>query len=142
MTVNLLKLCVGIDSVEHLREVRKRKAPHQLADGTNCHIHVTRFMPKRAHEVLAGGSLYWVIKGFVLVRQTIIGLEMIKTDNGPKCMVQMEQELVLTEAQPRRPHQGWRYLEVSDAPKDLPAGARNTDLPPEISAQLRGLGLL
>jgi len=32
------------------------------------HIHITRMTPKRDEEILAGGSLYWVIRGEIAAR--------------------------------------------------------------------------
>ena len=141
MTAHILKLCVGIDSVEHLIEVRKGRE-NLLPDGTPYNYHITRFRPKRAEEILKDGSIYWVIKGFVQVRQRIIGLDVIKTDTGSKCKIIMDTELVRTESQPRRPHQGWRYLESADAPRDILAGEKVDDLPQDLSAKLREMGLI
>ncbi len=141
MTVHILKLCVGIDSVDHLIEVRKGRQ-NLLPDGTPYNYHITRFRPKRADEVLDGGSIYWVIKGFVQVRQAIIGLEKLETDTGVKCKIIMDTTLVRTESQPRRPHQGWRYLEPSDAPRDILDGQRTDNLPRDMSDKLREMGLI
>ncbi|HEC01506.1 MAG TPA: DUF1489 family protein [Sphingomonadales bacterium] len=141
MTVHILKLCVGIDSVDHLIEVRKGRQ-NLLPDGTPYNYHITRFRPKRADEVLDGGSIYWVIKGFVQVRQAIIGLEKLETDTGVKCKIIMDTTLVRTESQPRRPHQGWRYLEPSDAPRDILDGQRTDNLPRHMSDKLREMGLI
>jgi len=141
MTVNLLKLCVGIDSVEQL-ESHKQQRLQTFADGRSCHIHITRFMPKRKEEVLDGGSLYWIIKGFCVARQKIIGLEMVDTEKGPKCAILMAPDLILTESQPRRPHQGWRYLETKDAPADASSQTIETDMPSDMAQDLRDLGLL
>ena len=139
MTVNLIKLCVGIESVEHLIDARK-KDPRN--NGLNYNFHITRFKPKRAEEVLDGGSLYWVIKGFVLARQRIIGLEEVKTDTGKKCMIKMDKKIHLTESQPRRAFQGWRYLETSSSPADFPEGSAIAELPTELRNDLKELGLI
>lgn len=141
MAVHILKLCVGIDSVEHLMEVRRGRG-HRLPDGTPYNYHITRFRPKRAREILNGGSLYWVIKGFVQVRQRIIGLEPVETGTGVKCKIIMDTNLVRTESQPRRPHQGWRYLESADVPGDILSGASVDSLPLELSMKLREMGLI
>ncbi len=141
MTVHILKLCVGIETIDHLVEVRKGRE-NLLPDGRPYHYHITRSFPKRAEEILDGGSIYWVIKGFILVRQRIIGLERIKTDNGSKCKFIMNTELIRTESQPRRPHQGWRYLETSDVPKDSQAGQSVENLPQNLSSELRKMGLI
>ena len=139
MVVHIIKLCVGIDSVEHLIESRKKDPRNK---GKDYNFHITRFKPKRAKEVLNGGSLYWVIKGQVLVRQRIIGLEDVKTENGTKCMIMMDKELHLTESQPRRAFQGWRYLEQSSAPDDLSKDSKIQDIPPELRSELKELGLI
>lgn len=141
MTVHILKLCVGIDTVEQLIEYRKGREQF-LPDGRSYNYHITRFAPKRAEEVLDGGSLYWIIKGFIQVRQRIIGFEEIKTDNGVKCKIILDAGLVRTESQPRRPHQGWRYLDPADAPKDLPEGTKADDLPVKLRRELQELGLI
>ncbi len=139
MAVHMIKLCVGIDSVEHLIQVRKMNRAKHAKD---YNFHITRFRPKRAQEILEGGSIYWVIKGFVTVRQRIIGFEDVDTDHGKKCMIKMDTELHLTQSQPRRPFQGWRYFEESVAPKDFPKGQNITDIPPEMKNDLRNLGLI
>lgn len=141
MTVHILKLCVGIDNIDHLIAVRRDRVQY-LADGTACNYHITRFRPKRAREILDGGSLYWVIKGFVQIRQEIIALEKVETDTGVKCKIIMDSRLIRTQSQPRRPHQGWRYLETSDAPKDIPAGALVDNMPADLSRELREMGLI
>lgn len=141
MTVHILKLCVGIDTVEHLVDVRKGRKLF-LPDGTPYNYHITRFRPKRAEEVLAGGSLYWVIKGFIQVRQRIIGFEDVETDTGVKCKIIMDTSLVRTESQPRRPHQGWRYLDPADTPKDISAQEQRDELPADLSQKLREMGLI
>lgn len=139
MTVNIIKLCVGIDSVEHLTEARKLDPRNK---GLDYNFHITRFKPKRADEVLEGGSLYWVIKGFVQARQKIIGFEAVKTDNGTKCMIKMDKKIHLTESQPRRAFQGWRYLDTNSAPDDLPKGSKIGEMPAELRNELKELGLI
>lgn len=139
MAVNLIKLCVGIESVEHLIEARKNDPRNK---GLDYNFHITHFRPKRASEVLEGGSLYWVIKGYVLARQKIIGLDEVKTDNGKKCMIKMDKEIHLTESQPRRAFQGWRYLEASSAPSDLPKGSAIAEIPVGLRNELKELGLI
>jgi hypothetical protein len=143
--VNILKLCVGVDEVSELvawqrrrlDERRRAKQPLEL-------YHRTRQVPKRADEVVAGGSLYWIIKGFVRVRQRIIRIDLLDPPIDTKrCAFILEPELVRTELQARRPHQGWRYLDPKDAPGDLPGGMEPADdLPAELVAELRGLGLI
>ncbi|MEM0930106.1 MAG: DUF1489 domain-containing protein, partial [Pseudomonadota bacterium] len=101
--------------------------------------HVTRMMPKRAEDLLDGGSLYWVINGLVTVRQRIVRLDELRTDEGRKCCIVLDPDRVLVAQVPRKAFQGWRYLEAADAPPDLDAGQAH-DHP--IRAELAELGLL
>jgi len=145
MTVHLIKLCVGIDSVEQLEQAFARRLAQQRAAGRPEQLlHKTRHRPRRAEEVLDGGSLYWVIKGIVAVRQPICALEPDTGEDGhPCCAIHLEKGLVRTEAFPYRPFQGWRYLDPSKAPPDLPADqGDDPQMPPTMVAELRALGLL
>ncbi len=139
-TVHLVKLCVGIDSVEQLRDWRAA----QMATNPNyISRHVTRMWPKRADEILNGGSLYWVIKGQIQARQTIVALDEVIGDDGiRRCGIRMTPDLIRTQIAPRRAFQGWRYLTTTDAPPDLPQKRLgDTDLPPELAAALADIGL-
>ena len=155
MTVHLVKLCVGIDSVDDLatwfasdecKKARKRKGLRNA----NEHSHWTRMKPKRAEEVLDGGSLYWVIRGRICVRHRILRLDDVKNEKGNAyCAIVYDPTMILTETRPRRPFQGWRYFEVEDAPADLAdqraalrAARAEADLPAKMVAELKALGLL
>jgi len=136
MTVHILKLCVGADTVEDLAEWQKQqiKARKRPVCGT-------RMWPKRVDDVLAGGSLYWVIKGVVLVRQKIIAIDHVTDNHGQRCGLYLDAELVRTSPQPRRAFQGWRYLEPKDAPADLSAlKGGGKELPEHLRRQLVELG--
>jgi hypothetical protein len=138
MPVHLLKLCVGVDSIDQLARFQARR----LANEGELY-HKTRHTPRRADEVLAGGSIYWIIKGFVRVRQRIVGVERRTGEGrGAHCHLVLDPELVPTALQPRRPHQGWRYLEPADAPPDAARGEVEEEPPPEMASELRELGLL
>ena len=138
--LNIIKLCVGAESVEDLIQWQTAHAA-QWPTGTAEHI--TRMWPKRADEVLAGGSLYWVIKGVVLARQRILGLaERRGSDGIARCALVLDAEVVRTMAAPRRPFQGWRYLDPAESPRDLPKGrALDDKLPPELARALAEIGL-
>ncbi len=142
--VNLLKLCVGVDSVDQLAGFQERRlAARRRRGGPAEHYHRTRNPPRRAGEVVAGGSLYWIIKGYVRVRQQIIRIDLLDPPVETKrCALVLAPELIGTELQARRPDQGWRYLDPKDTPRDLRAGGTADDLPPELAAELRELGLL
>ena len=134
MALHIIKLCVGVDSVDGLRAWRKQ----QRRLGRSCVVH-TRQTPKRCDDVLDGGSLYWVIKGVVRCRQAIEGIDSF--DDGPKtrCEIRLDDTLILTEPLPRRAFQGWRYLDANEAPADLDPRI-GADLPSDFAAQLRAMG--
>ena len=138
--VNLLKLCVGAESVEDLTDWQKANA-HRWPGGAPRHV--TRMWPKREAEVLNGGSLYWVIKGVVLCRQRITALEEVRGEDGiARCALVLDPEVVRTQAAPRRPFQGWRYLAPDEAPRDLVRGRQGEDsLPAALAEALAELGL-
>lgn len=140
-TINLVKLCVGCDSVEQLAAWQETRAG---SDPDWRPRHVTRMWPKRAAELVAGGSLYWVIKGVILARQKVIRLDEVTGEDGiRRCGIVMEREIVRTRPAPRRAFQGWRYLDPADAPPDLPAQRADDDaLPPDLSGKLAEIGIL
>ena len=145
MTIHIIKLCVGVDSVDELAKWQKQRLAQMRKSNPKARLrHVTRSTPKQADEVLDGGSLYWVIKGYVRVRQRIIGLRPVRNEEGKEaCAIELGPKLVKTQLVPWRPFQGWRYLELDEAPPDLPAMRKGDDeLPPKLAAQLRELGLL
>ena len=143
MTVHLIKLCVGCDSIDDLAEwIEYRLDEARRAGRPLVHQHVTRMVPKRAAELLDGGSLYWVIKGNVQVRQRLLDVQPFVDDDGiGRCRLVLEPVVVETEWQPKRPFQGWRYLDPREAPHDLKEGRGGDDLPPALRAELAQLGL-
>ena len=143
MALHLIKLCVGCDSIEDLVEWIEYRMREKKAAGEKLeHFHVTRMVPKRIPGLLDGGSLYWVVKGIVQVRQRLIDVRPFVDNEGiGRCRLVLEPKVTRTAWQPRRPFQGWRYLEPKDAPRDLKKGKGGDDLPPELRAELAGLGL-
>jgi hypothetical protein len=140
--LNLLKLCVGPKEVAELAAGQARRA---LLDPPLRHQ--TRMVPKRAAELVAGGSLYWVLAGLIRVRQRILEVRDERWDDGTTCAgLVLDPELILLQPRPQKPFQGWRYLEVAAAPPDAPkAGlvAGGTDaLPPALRRELEALCLL
>lgn len=142
MALHLIKLAAGAEGVDELqRRIDRSVAANEKAGRGVIHSHETRMFPRRGEELLDRGSLYWVIKGVVLVRQRIIGLESrTGTDGARRCAILLDPEPVPTEAQPRRAFQGWRYLNAEDAPRDLSSGKGSA--PPALRARLAELGLL
>lgn len=145
MALNIIKLCVGCDSVEDLEEwIAERLDTRRRAGEPVEHWHTTRMVPSRTAEVLDGGSLYWVIKGSVQCRQRITDIRPFTDDDGiGRCRLMLDPDVVRTEWQPRRAFQGWRYLKPADAPADLGKGrAGLAAMPPQLRQELAELGLL
>jgi hypothetical protein len=144
VTLHLIKLCVGADDVEDLRtwqaerlaEKRKKKEKPVLA-------HVTRMVPTRAADILDGGSLYWVMKGYIRCRQRLLAIEPFVDGEGIKrCRLVLDPEIVLVRRRERRAFQGWRYFEAKDAPADVKGVDDVDDMPEAMRAELEALGLL
>jgi hypothetical protein len=145
MTVHLVKLCVGVETVQDLATWQAGRLEALAQVGKTPELcHRTRQTPRRRDEILDGGSLYWVVKGFVLVRQRILDLrEDTKSDGTACCGIVLDPELVTTRPQPRRAFQGWRYLEAADAPADARMlEAAEDDMPPGMREDLRELRLI
>ena len=140
MALNLLKLCVGCDSVEDLEEwIASRLDEKRRAGLPIEHFHTTRMVPTRADEVTSGGSLYWVIKGSIVCRMPIADISTKGEGKQSRCLIRLHPEVIRTAPLGHRPFQGWRYLEARDAPLDL-SRAEATDLPDDLVKQLRSLG--
>ena len=145
MTMHLIKLSVGVDDVEHLARIQaKRLADARRRGGAAELKHVTRNTPKRADDILDGGSIYWVIKGFIRARQRIVAIRPFdRRDDRPACALVLDPRLVRTEPRSFRPFQGWRYLAAASAPADAPAGRGATgEVPAAMAAELKQLGLI
>ena len=155
--MHLIKLCVGVESVEHLAALEAARLEALRAAGQPAVlVHRTRQTPRQRDAILAaGGSLYWVIKGAVRARQKILDLrEETSTEDavgnsgdGKLCGIVLAPELIATRPQPRRAFQGWRYLKPEDAPADIGIasayGGRAEDtIPADMRAQLSELALI
>ena len=140
----MIKLCVGADSIEDLREWVAERCLEAMAKGLEPHsYHTTRMSPKRQADLLEGGSLYWVIKGQVSARQKLLDIvEFTDADGIGRCRLILGPEVIETMPQPKRPFQGWRYLETKDAPSDLFGEGQKADMPAELKRELAELGLL
>lgn len=144
MALNIVKLCVGAESIEHLEHYiasRYQRGGDYLFMGKP--FHTTRMVPKRVDEILGGGSLYWVIKGNVQCRQKLAAIKPFVDGEGiSRCHLVLEREVIRTNWQPRRAFQGWRYLTEADAPPDIYPSEIATDMPANLRAELASLGLL
>jgi hypothetical protein len=145
MTLHLIKLCVGCDTVEELAAwQRQRLVVLRRGDPQAELMHVTRQTPRREGFV-PDSSIYWVIAGFIRARQKIAGLREVRGADGIlRCGLALNPEIVATEPVPRRPFQGWRYLPAGEAPADLGPNAPEFDaaMPPAMRAALVDLRLI
>jgi hypothetical protein len=147
MTLHLVKLCVGCDSIEDLASWQaERLKQRRKAGEKRPHLfHRTFQTPKRRDELLAGGSLYWVIRGLIQVRQPLLDIrDGTKEDGTPCCVLVFKNELVAVRPMPRRAFQGWRYLAEDEAPEDLGrlSAAGIEAMPAKLRKDLAELGLL
>ena len=133
MVLHMIKLCVGCDTVEELADWRLQQ------DTARPWILRTRQTPKRAAELIAGGSVYRVFKGQILCRQAILAVGTRGEGPAARCEVTLDPELVLTLPTPGRAFQGWRYLKAEDAPADLGVLAEGA-APPDLARRLREIG--
>ncbi len=147
MPLHIVKLCVGTDTIDDLATWQSSRLAEQKRAGIKQPkiFHTTFQAPKRQAELLDGGSLYWVIKGLISVRQRLVGFaEGFKDDGKPACRLLLDPVLVPVRPVPRRPFQGWRYLASDSAPADLKHGHNETvaEMPAAMRKELAGLGLL
>ncbi|HLG81086.1 MAG TPA: DUF1489 domain-containing protein [Bradyrhizobium sp.] len=146
MPLHLIKLAVGCDSVKELKGwVAERMKLAKARGLPQHHIHVTRMAPKRVEDILAGGSLYWVIRGEVAAREKIIAIEPFRDKDGiGRCRLVMQPKVIPVSPRPMRPFQGWRYLKEGDAPPDLSRTSATglAAMPEPMRRELRELGLL
>ena len=145
MTVNMIKLVVGVESLEEFWQIQQASTFDY--NGVAANAVWTRYKAKRADEILESrGSIYRVIKNKICCRQRILGFEMVETQQkGTQCMIMVEPEIVQTYSTPKRPFQGWRYLQEKDVPMDKGlylGGGDLEDIPPELENELRESGLL
>ena len=145
MPLHLIKLCVGCDSVQDLKDwIKEQLAKKKKSGAAGKRCHRTRMVPKRVDELLDGGSHYWVIRGELLCRERILGIEPFTDKDGiRRCRIVLDGKVKLVQPRPYRAFQGWRYLQHHEAPRDLDRaapGARN--MPEQMRRELRELGLL
>ena len=138
--LHMTKLAVGVRDIDHLREMQGERAT------LNPPLrHRTRSFPRRRDEILAGGSMYWVVCGALLVRQRIIDIIEDRWDDGSACTgLILDPELVPLSGRLTKPFQGWRYLAAADAPPDVDAADATIGdtLPAALRRELRALCLL
>tara|TARA_Y100001970_G_scaffold283401_2_gene398415 strand:- start:37100 stop:37525 length:426 start_codon:yes stop_codon:yes gene_type:complete len=141
MGLHLIKSAVGISNVSELLSRQKI-----FLEDYGRVFNITRYSPKRSDEILDGGSMYWIISRQIRARQKILGIEKFKSNNNKteKTALVLDKKIYLTIPVPRRPHQGWRYLEDSQAPPDInnEQSEQTRKLPENLVLELRNLGLI
>ena len=141
----MIKLIVGVEDIaQYARWQAQEVMDYHGERAVPCW---TRFMPKRADEILkSGGSLYRVHKSRIICRSRILGFEMVETkSHGTRCMILQDPEIMTTVAQAHRPFQGWRYFEGAKAPADKGVyilGQEEDEPPEEMAEELKAAGLL
>lgn len=143
MTLHLIKLAVGVDSLAHMKKLQSERRKQRRQGPRAPHWVYTRHMPRRTEELLDGGSLYWVVRGVIRCRQELVGFDedFDKEEARKYCRIKVKRTLIQTAPQACKAFQGWRYLAPENAPPDLAKGD-TADMPPEMAAELKRLGLL
>ncbi len=137
MPLNMTKIAFRSESPATLRKWLESHIDNAATNG-EARL-TTRYKPKRFEEMV-GGSLYWIHQKKIVGRSPIIGFQ----DNGEgRQWIRLEPKLIAVQPLPRRAHQGWRYLEDTDAPADLGDGAEGAEeIPAEMLGELANLGLV
>ena len=145
MTVHLLRMAVRVESVGHLRTIQAERVQENAKGRKKKRLFTyTRNVPKRGAELLDGGSIYWVVKRYIRVRQNILGIESATNAKGRRyCAVELDPELILIEPRRHKAFRGWRYFRSEAVPGDVERSAADAEnLPPELADELRDLGLI
>src|SRR5215208_656967 len=143
MSLHLIKLAVGVDDLAHMKKVQAARRRQRRQTPRSPHWVYTRHKPKRVEELLAGGSLYWVVRGVIRCRQELVGFDedFDKEEARKYCRIKVKRTIVPTAPKTCKAFQGWRYLDPANAPPDLSSGD-SADMPTDMAAELRRLGLL
>jgi hypothetical protein len=145
MALHLIKLCVGCDSIQDLEEwIEENRILNRRLRRVYEQTHTTRMVPKRAGEIVEGGSLFWVIRGQIACRQRLLEIRPFTDSDGiGRCHLVLEPVVTPVEPRPFRPFQGWRYMEAKDAPRDLGLGTQDIrQMPEALRRELAELGLI
>ena len=139
MALHLIKLAVGAQTLDDVKRWQAQRA----VDRPPLR-HQTRNMPRRADEILDGGSIYWVVNRFLTARQLIVAIRAGSREDGTACTdLVLDPRLVPVQVRPVKAFQGWRYLAAADAPPDAGgAGDRAIEMPEKLRRELAALCLL
>lgn len=137
MPLHLTKVAYGAQSLEEMRSWFATRGPEARL--------TTRYLPKRHAEIVTSGdegngSLFWIFKHQLVMRSPILRFEEAE---GGKTHIVIEPRLIDVRPMPKRAHQGWRYLEDENAPRDLGEGESTGDvMPGHLASDLARLGLV
>ena len=145
-TVNIVKLAVGIQSVEELALIQRQFLNQPGIHANGGFYHSTKLMPKKHEAIVKSGSLYWVIKGVICARQKILSITKQEDADGIKrCKIFLDNSIIKTAPVRKKPFQGWRYLKKNRTPADITDPVTTTfddDIPLKVQQQLLEVGLL
>ncbi len=136
MPLHLTKVAYGAQSLEEIHGWFAERGEEAFL--------TTRYLPKR-HAEIAGnrednGSLFWIFKHQLVFRSPI--LRFAEAEGG-KTHIVLAARMIAVHPQPKRAHQGWRYLDDNDAPRDLADGDDIGDvMPGKLAGELARLGLV
>ena len=144
MTIHLLRMAARVESVAKLKQLQAERLVQSATENKSELFTYTRNIPKRIDELIDDGSIYWVIKKYIKVRQRILGIERhINEEGRAYCAIQIDPELKQVVARRQKAFQGWRYLKPEDIPVDLhPSQSKVANLPSALADELRELGLI
>ena len=144
MTIHLLRMAARVESVAKLKKLQAERLVQSATENKSELYTYTRNIPKRMDELIDDGSIYWVIKKYIKVRQRILGIERHTNEEGRAyCAIQIDPELKQVVARRQKAFQGWRYLKPEDIPIDLHSPhSKVTNLPSSLADELRELGLI
>jgi hypothetical protein len=99
----------------------------------------TRNRPRRADELI-GGYIYFIIRHTIVARAELLRFD--DREDGRTDIV-CSARLERVHPQPKRAHQGWRYLAEADAPRAVGDDASGIgELPPDLYRELAELSLI
>ena len=130
MPLHMTKIAYTSKTLEVLRE--------WVEAADEAHMR-TRYLPKR-HAEMVGGSLYWIMDHAIVARSEILGFVQRPDSHWT---IRLAPKLIPVVPMHKRAHQGWRYLEDRNAPRDLEAGEIAGDaIPGRLAGRLTKLGLI
>lgn len=130
MPLSMTKIAYRSKSIDTLRA--------WVEESDEAHMR-TRYLPKR-HDEMIGGSLYWIMDHAIVARCEILGFEQRPDGHWT---IRLAPKLIPVHPKHKRAHQGWRYLEEKNAPRDLAEGEVPGDaIPGRLAGRLNKLGLI